>query len=214
MLLTRHILLLYLSSRTVFSYFCRLRLDSDNVSNNKIDVVEQNNECWQILSSCNVVHWLPRTDWHRVHLCYSWTNWSFLMFPGTFRNQKPTFLLFGGDGTFWFFKRRMATTKVGNHLIFWRSFTTNHNQPHPNLFWKRQQSFLLWRYGRSLSTPLWLKQLIKIWFPFSIDTLSVYSEKAGYSGLQRRFRVVSRLWTQFSYSVCERSCQRNENEFP
>ena len=37
-------------------------------------------------------------------------------------------------------ERRVATTKKENHLNFWRKFSANHNQAHPNLFQKKDNS--------------------------------------------------------------------------
>ena len=49
-------------------------------------------------------------------------------------------------------EKRVATTKKTNHLHFWRNFSTNHNQAHPNLtqirlkwvqIWNKRTRFLL-----------------------------------------------------------------------
>ena len=37
-------------------------------------------------------------------------------------------------------ERRVATTKKKNHLLFWRNFSTNHNQAHPNANKKKDKS--------------------------------------------------------------------------
>ena len=41
-------------------------------------------------------------------------------------------------------ERRAATTKKKNHLLFWRSFSTNHNQAHPNVNQKRTNQVQKW----------------------------------------------------------------------
>ena len=48
--------------------------------------------------------------------------------------------------------RRVATTKKKSHLHFWRYFSANHNQVHPSLTQKKQESFHLWLYR--VDTPL------------------------------------------------------------
>ena len=37
-------------------------------------------------------------------------------------------------------ERRVATTKKENQLHFWRNFSANRNQAHPNLFHKKDKS--------------------------------------------------------------------------
>ena len=64
--------------------------------------------------------------------------------------------------------RRVATTKKEIHLQFWRNFSANHNQVHPNL---KSRSFS--NYGIIVPTPHWLTQLTKTSFTFSFYTLSV-----------------------------------------
>ena len=49
-------------------------------------------------------------------------------------------------------ERRIATTKKKNHGHFWRVFSANHNQAHPNLKQKRQKLFHLW--NNCVDTPL------------------------------------------------------------
>ena len=69
------------------------------------------------------------------------TFWIFLLRT---KNQKPTIFLSGGDGTHCFAKRPVANTKQRNHYHFWRIFSANHNQAHPNLNQKGQKFFQLW----------------------------------------------------------------------
>ena len=38
-------------------------------------------------------------------------------------------------------KRRIVTTKIENQLVFWKIFSSNHNQVYKNLFRERQKSF-------------------------------------------------------------------------
>ena len=41
-------------------------------------------------------------------------------------------------------ERRVATTKKKNHLLFWRNFSANHNQAHPNKNQKRTNQVQIW----------------------------------------------------------------------
>ena len=41
-------------------------------------------------------------------------------------------------------ERRDATTKKKSHLHFWRNFSANHNQTHPNLLQKRTNRVQTW----------------------------------------------------------------------
>ena len=53
-----------------------------------------------------------------------------------FKDQKPTIMLFGGVMDHIVLQeRRVATTQ--SHLHFWRNFSANHNQAHPNLNQRR-----------------------------------------------------------------------------
>ena len=41
-------------------------------------------------------------------------------------------------------ERRVVNTKKKNHLQFWRHFSADHNQAHPNLNQQREKLFHLW----------------------------------------------------------------------
>ena len=62
-----------------------------------------------------------------------------------FKDQKPTFMLFGGDGTQCLVKTRVVTTKLKKNLFSGRIFAANHNQPHPNLNQRKQKFLHLWQ---------------------------------------------------------------------
>ena len=49
-------------------------------------------------------------------------------------------------------KRRVVTTRMENVLLFWKIYSSNHNQLHPNLFQERQKSFRLW--NKRIASPL------------------------------------------------------------
>ena len=68
-------------------------------------------------------------------------------------------------------ERRVPNTKKKSHLHFWRNFSANHNQAHPNLNQKRRSYSI---YGIIVSTPHWLMQLSKTSVTLSFYTLSVY----------------------------------------
>ena len=70
-----------------------------------------------------------------------------------FKDQKPTIMLFGVDGTHCFARKtRRDYEKEKNHLHIWRNFSANHIQAHPNLNQKRRKLFHLW-YNR-VDNPL------------------------------------------------------------
>ena len=58
-------------------------------------------------------------------------------------------------------ERRFATTRKKNHLPFWRNFSTNHNQAHPNL---KQKVWNKAKYGMVVSVSYWLM----IWATYSL----------------------------------------------
>ena len=64
-----------------------------------------------------------------------------------------------------------------------------------------------------LCTSHWLIQLTKNSIPFSFYTLQSLVEQQEFLSLQGQFCVVSRLWTRFSYSDCDRFCPRNDKKF-
>ena len=90
-----------------------------------------------------------------------------------FRDQKLTIFLFGGDGTYCLWRRRVVTMKMKNFLLFWTNFTTSHNQPHSKLYHKRQKSFHFDIIVRRL--PL-VDTVNQKYSPFSFYTISVYSK--------------------------------------
>ena len=67
--------------------------------------------------------------------CKTWSH--VLSIP--FKVQKPTIMLFRGDGTLHFAEKRVAITKKKYHFYFLRIFSINHNQTHPNLNQKSQK---------------------------------------------------------------------------
>ena len=68
----------------------------------------------------------------------------------------------GRDGTNHSAKKRVVTEKIGNYLLFRRTFAASHNQPHPNFYQKKQNHSI---YGINVSTFHWSIQLTRIFFP-------------------------------------------------
>ena len=72
----------------------------------------------------------------------------------------------------------VATTKKKSRLHFWRNFSANLNEAHPNLNQKcKSCSF----YGIIVSIPHWLIQLTKTSCILSFYTLSVYIKATRFS---------------------------------
>ena len=84
-----------------------------------------------------------------------------------FKEQKPTFMLFGGNGTNCLAKKRGMTTRKNNQLHFWRFFSANDNQAQPNVRQEKQKQFH-WRHKRVGSH--WLIQLTEKSFAISFHT--------------------------------------------
>ena len=107
-------------------------------------------------------------------------------------------------------KRRIATSKLKNHLPFWRCFSNHHNRPHPNVCQKRQRPFHLWHCRRLIGWYVWLKIVSQSNFKLLQSTVMQHD----IISLQRWYWVLSRLWCRFSYSQCKRSCPSKDNNFP
>ena len=109
-------------------------------------------------------------------------------------------------------KERIVTTKKGNRLHFWRNFSVNPKQGHPNLNQKKRRNYSI--YGVFVSTPHWMIELTKTSNTFSLYTLSFYIKARWSSQSPTTVLRVSRLWTRFSDSDCERFRPRNDNKLP
>ena len=68
------------------------------------------------------------------------------------KDQKPTTMLFGGDGTHCFATKTSRDCEKENFPPFWRNFSANHNQGHTNQSHIKQKSFHLWQ--KRVDTPL------------------------------------------------------------
>ena len=69
-----------------------------------------------------------------------------------FKDQKPTIILFGGDGTHFFASKTSRDYEKGKPITFLKKCSASQIQAHPNLNQKRQKLFHLW-YNR-VDTPL------------------------------------------------------------
>ena len=61
-----------------------------------------------------------------------------------FKDQKPTIMFMGGDGTHCFARKTSPDYEIEKPSPIWRNFSANHNQAHPNLNEKRQKLFYFW----------------------------------------------------------------------
>ena len=61
-----------------------------------------------------------------------------------FKDQEPTIMLFGGDGTYCFARKRSRDYKKEKLSPFLKKFSANHNQAHPNLNQKRLKRVQIW----------------------------------------------------------------------
>ena len=107
-------------------------------------------------------------------------------------------------------KGRVLTTKTKTHIRFRKHFSANHSQLQRNLSQKRQTSF----HGIILSTPHWLIQITKNSFQSQFIHFQPTVKQPDFLNFQRRYWMVSRLRTRFSYSDCRRSRPRKDNKFP
>ena len=71
--------------------------------------------------------------------------------------------------------RRIATINKKNHLHFWRNFSANHNQAHPNLNQKRLKWVQIWNKTFFLSIGRWFLSDIFI-FQIIFFSISIYSQ--------------------------------------
>ena len=129
----------------------------------------------------------------------------FYVFNIPFTERKATKTLFGGDGTDCFAAKTSRNYEKKYHLLF-DELCPPITIKHTRTCAKKEKNNSV--YGKSVSIPLWLMQLTENSFAFPIYTLSVYSKGTFFPRLQRRYRVVSRLWTRFRYSDCQRSRPR------
>ena len=120
-------------------------------------------------------------------------------FESFVEDEKPTYVPFSGDAHSGLSKRRVVTTKLENVHFFWKILTTNCNQSHPNLCYKKPNSFHVW--NNRVASPL-------------IDT---FSQKliSFFIFLRSQFRVTQhdflspkrRYWEDFWLQLSERQLE-------
>ena len=90
-----------------------------------------------------------------------------------FKDQKPTIKLFGGDGTHCI-ARKTSRDYERETISVYEEIPPPITIKHTRIWAKKSKNRPI--YSIILSTPHWLIQLTKNSFPFSFDTLSVYSK--------------------------------------
>ena len=126
-------------------------------------------EQWKLLRMSAMQNMLPGCEW--------------------FFSEPKTNCLFSSDGTYCFTKKTGRDYEIEKPPPFRKKFS-NRNQPQLNLCQKRRKTFF---WGTIASTPYWLIQLTKKFFPVSFYTFSVYSKATWFS--QSQTMALSRLLT-------------------
>ena len=122
------------------------------------------------------------------------------------KDQKPTVMLFRGDSTHCFAKKTSRDYEKEKPSPFLMKFL---RQSDPSTSEPESKRISYSIYGMIVSTPHWLIQLIKTSFIHFQSTLKQHA----FLSVQRRFWVISRFWTRFSISDCERCLPRNDTKF-
>ena len=112
---------------------------------------------------------------------------------------------------------RVATTKKKNHLHFWRNFSTNHNQAHPNLFQKRLKRVQIWnkRMRFQLADDLshiFIFQIILFNFNLLFAYIQTTQNNQDLLSLQERNPLDSRFWTRLCYDCSKWSRPKYNNQ--
>ena len=89
-----------------------------------------------------------------------------------FKDQKPTILLFGGDGTPYFARKGSRDYEKGKPSPILKKFLRQSQPSTSELEPKKGRIYSI--YGIIVSTPHWLIQLTETSFTLSFYTLSVY----------------------------------------
>ena len=120
-------------------------------------------------------------------------------------------------------ERRVATRKKKNHLHFWRNFSANHNQAHPNLNQERKNRVQLWnkRIRFLLVDDLsnifsFSNHFIQFQPPVNQPNLfnlqSTYRKNHDLLSLKRRNPVDSRFWSRLCYYCSKWSRPKYNNQ--
>ena len=87
-----------------------------------------------------------------------------------FKDQKPTIIMFGSDGTHCLHESRLRK-KI--HFHFWRNFSANHHQAHSNLNQKRLKWVQVWNKRIRF---LLANDLSNIFISKSFSSFSIYTQ--------------------------------------
>ena len=128
------------------------------------------------------------------------------------KDWKPTIMLFGGDGTDWSHKprlRKWETISIFEENL--RLLTMKHTRTRA----KKGKNHSL--YGIIVSNLHWLMQMTNIFSCFCLFLhFQSTVEQHIFLSLQRRYWVVSRLWTRFSdsnYKISSRRWKKVHKKF-
>ena len=113
-----------------------------------------------------------------------------------FKHQKPTIMLFGGDGTHCF-ARKASRGYEKEPSLFLKKFLRQSQPSTSKPETEKQKGRHYSIYGIIVSTPHWLIQLTKTSFTISFIHFQTTLKQHDFLRLQRRYLVVSRLWTRF-----------------
>ena len=114
-------------------------------------------------------------------------------------------------------ERRVATTKKKSHLHFWRNFSANHNQAHPNLSQKRTNRVQIWNKRICFLLAYDLShifhfQIILLNFNLLLTYTQFTQNHHDLFSLQRRNPVDSRFWTRLCYYCSKWSRPKYNNQ--
>ena len=116
-------------------------------------------------------------------------------------------------------ERRVATRKKKSDLHFWRSFSANGNQAHPNLFQKRTDRVQIWNKRMRFLLADHLGHMFN--FQIILSNFNLQSTSQIFQltqnhhdllSLQRRNQVDSWFWTRLCYYCSKRSRTKSNNQ--
>ena len=130
----------------------------------------------------------------------------------TFKDQKLTLMLFGGDGTHCFEEMTSRNYEKEKQSPFLKNFLhrsqRSTSEPQPKKV--EVVPFMAWSCRHPIGWYSYAKLPLKYLFIHFQSTLKQHD----FLSLQRRYWVISRLWTRFSDSDCKGSHPGNDNKFP
>ena len=130
----------------------------------------------------------------------------------TFMDQKPTTMLFGGDGTHCFAKKTSRDYEKEKPSPCLKNFLRQSQPSRSKLEPKETKIIPFMVY--SCRHPIGWYSYPKLHLHYHFLHFQSILKHHNFLSFQRRFRVVSWFWTRFSDSDCERCRPRNDNELP